>query len=152
MVAMPEFQEGQRVRVRDEGGAPATQPDLGFLGKEGTVHMAQGTRKAVPLRSTSWSSIGRRGRRCMPLAQIGSSRGDRARLMSDPHEMDKYLQNVRWNDLNPDDQVMTGLTLLGVIEAHPDMLTREERDDVARFVGIAQRLMAAQKQNGLPPQ
>ena len=72
--------------------------------------------------------------------------------MSDAHEMDKYLENVRWNDLNPDDQVMIGLTLLGVIEAHPDMLTREERDDVARFVGIAQRSMAAQKQNGLPPQ
>ena len=72
--------------------------------------------------------------------------------MSDPHEMDKFLENFRWNDLNPDDQVMIGLTLLGVTEAHPDMLTREERDDVARFVGIAQRSMAAQKQNGLPPQ
>ena len=72
--------------------------------------------------------------------------------MSDPHEMDKYLENVRWNDLNPDDQVMIGLTLLRVIEAHPDMLTREERDDVARFVRIAQRRMAAQKQNGLPAQ
>ena len=72
--------------------------------------------------------------------------------MSDSHEMDKNLGSLRWNDLNPDDQVMIGLTLLGVTEAHPDMLTREERDDVARFVGIAQRSMAAQKQNGLPPQ
>ena len=72
--------------------------------------------------------------------------------MSDPHEMDKYLANVRWNDLSPDDQVTIGLTLLGVIEAHADMLSREERDDVARFVGIAQRRLAAQKQNGLPPQ
>ncbi len=72
--------------------------------------------------------------------------------MSDPHKMDKYLGSLRWNDLNPDDQVMIGLTLLGVIEAHPDMLTREERDDVARFVGIAQRRMAAQEQNGLPAQ
>ena len=72
--------------------------------------------------------------------------------MSDSHEMDKNLGSLRWNDLNPDDQVMIGLTLLGVTEAHPDMLTREERDDVARFVGIAQRRMAAQKQNGLPAQ
>ena len=72
--------------------------------------------------------------------------------MSDPHEMDKFLENFRWNDLNPDDQVMIGLTLLGVIEAHPEMLTREERDDVALFVGIAQRRVAAQKQNGLPLQ
>ena len=66
--------------------------------------------------------------------------------------MDKYLGSLRWNDLNPDDQVMIGLTLLGVIEAHPEMLTREERDDVALFVGIAQRRVAAQKQNGLPLQ
>ncbi len=72
--------------------------------------------------------------------------------MSDPHEMDKYLGSLRWNDLNPDDQVMIGLTLLGVTEAHPDMLTREERDDLARYVRISQRRKAAQKQNGLPPQ
>ena len=51
--------------------------------------------------------------------------------MSDPHEMDNCLGNVRWNDLNPDEQEMIGLTLLGVTEAHPDMLTRGERDDLA---------------------
>ncbi len=40
---MPEFQEGQRVRVRDEGGKPATQPDMRFLGKEGTIQYGTGT-------------------------------------------------------------------------------------------------------------
>ena len=39
---MPEFQEGQRVRVREGGGDPATQPDSGFLGKEGTVQYGTG--------------------------------------------------------------------------------------------------------------
>ena len=37
VVAMPEFQPGQRVRVRDEGGDPDTQPDKSVLGKEGTI-------------------------------------------------------------------------------------------------------------------
>ena len=41
---MPEFRPGQRVRVRvrGEGGYPATQPDMGFLGKEGTVQYGTG--------------------------------------------------------------------------------------------------------------
>lgn len=39
---MPEFQEGQRVRVREDGGSPATQPASGFLGKEGTVQYGTG--------------------------------------------------------------------------------------------------------------
>ena len=40
---MPEFQEGQRVRVRVEGGAPSSQPDLRRLGKEGTIQYGTGT-------------------------------------------------------------------------------------------------------------
>ena len=69
--------------------------------------------------------------------------------MSDPHEMDKFLENFRWNDLNPDDQVMIGLALLNAAEVRPDMLTREELDDIARFVRLAQRRKAGQKKNGL---
>ena len=36
MAAMPEFQEGQRVRVREEGGASPTRPDK-RLGQVGTI-------------------------------------------------------------------------------------------------------------------
>ncbi len=43
MVAMPEFQPGPRVRVREEGGPPGTQPDMRFLGKEGTIQSGTGT-------------------------------------------------------------------------------------------------------------
>ncbi len=69
--------------------------------------------------------------------------------MSDPHEMDKFLENVRWNDLNPNDQVIVGLALLHAAEVRPDVLTREELDDIARFVRLAHRRKAAQKKNGL---
>ncbi len=71
------------------------------------------------------------------------------RAVSDPHEMDKFLENFHWNDLNPDDQVMIGLALLNAAEVRPDMLTREELDDIARFVRLAHRRKAAQKKNGL---
>ncbi len=37
---MPEFVEDQRVRVREEGGAPSSQPDKCLLGKEGTIFAA----------------------------------------------------------------------------------------------------------------
>ena len=69
--------------------------------------------------------------------------------VSDPHEMDKFLENVRWNDLNPNDQVIVGLALLHAAEVRPDVLTREELDDIARFVRLAHRRKAAQKKNGL---
>ena len=69
--------------------------------------------------------------------------------MSDPHEMDKFLENFRWNDLNPDDQVVIGLALLHAAEVQPDMLTAEELDDIARYVRIARRRKAAQRKNGL---
>ena len=69
--------------------------------------------------------------------------------MSDPHEMDKFLENFRWNDLNPDDQVMIGLALPKAAEVRPNMLTTEELDDIARFVRLAQRRKAAQKKDGL---
>ena len=45
---MPEFQEGQRVRVRDEGGDPATQPDLGILCREGTIRYGTGNLDGGP--------------------------------------------------------------------------------------------------------
>ena len=69
--------------------------------------------------------------------------------VSDPHEMDKFLENFRWNDLNPNDQVVVGLALLHAAEVRPDMLTRRELDDIARFVRVAQRRKAAQRKNGL---
>ena len=34
---MREFQEGQRFRVRDEGGDPTSQPDKRWLGKDGIL-------------------------------------------------------------------------------------------------------------------
>ncbi len=43
MVAMPEFQPGQRVRVRDDGGDPDTQPDESLLGKHGTIWHGTGS-------------------------------------------------------------------------------------------------------------
>ena len=41
---MPEFQRDQRVRVRvrEEGGAPGTQPEMEFLGQEGTIQYGTG--------------------------------------------------------------------------------------------------------------
>ena len=41
MVAIPEFQPGQRVIVREEGGAPSSLPDTRFLGQEGTIQSIQ---------------------------------------------------------------------------------------------------------------
>ena len=35
---MPEFQPQQRVRVREEGGAPSSEPPKRWLGKEGFIH------------------------------------------------------------------------------------------------------------------
>ena len=40
---MPEFQEGQRVRVLEEGGDPSVHPDRKWLGKEGTIQYGTGT-------------------------------------------------------------------------------------------------------------
>ena len=37
---MPEFEMGQRVRVREEGGDPRVQPEKRLLGKEGTIGLA----------------------------------------------------------------------------------------------------------------
>ena len=37
MVTTPEFQPGQRVRVREQGGAPSTRPEQRWLGKEGSI-------------------------------------------------------------------------------------------------------------------
>ena len=43
MVAMSEFQPGQRVRVREEGGDSDTQPDTSLFGKEGTIWHGTGS-------------------------------------------------------------------------------------------------------------
>ena len=40
---MLEFQPGQRVKVREEGGAPGLQPEKRLLGKEGTIRYSAGT-------------------------------------------------------------------------------------------------------------
>ena len=45
---MAEFQPGQRVRVCEEGGKPATQPDMRFLGKEGTIQYGTGNLDGGP--------------------------------------------------------------------------------------------------------
>ena len=37
-----EFQPGQRVRVREEGGAPSSEPPKRWLGKEGTIQYGTG--------------------------------------------------------------------------------------------------------------
>ena len=68
--------------------------------------------------------------------------------MSDPHEMDKYLGNLRWNDLDPDEQELIGLAIWQAAKLRSDVLTTEELDDIARFVRLAQRRKAAQKKNG----
>ena len=43
MVAVPEFQPGQLVRVRTEGGDASSQPDTSLLGKDGTVWYGAGS-------------------------------------------------------------------------------------------------------------
>ena len=68
--------------------------------------------------------------------------------MSDPHEMDKYLGNVRWTDLNHDEQEMIGSALREAAELRPDKLTKEELDDIAGFVRFAQRRKATQGREG----
>ena len=40
--AKSEFQPGQRVRVREEGGASISQPDLRLLGRKGTIQYGTG--------------------------------------------------------------------------------------------------------------
>ena len=39
---MPEFQPQQHVRIREEGGAPSSEPPKRWLGKEGTVQGGAG--------------------------------------------------------------------------------------------------------------
>ena len=39
---MPEFQPGERVRVREEGEEPRVHPDKKWLGKEGTIQYGTG--------------------------------------------------------------------------------------------------------------
>ncbi len=39
---MPELQQRQRVRVREEGGASMSRPHKKYLGKEGTIHHGTG--------------------------------------------------------------------------------------------------------------
>ncbi len=48
MVAIPEFQPGQPVKVREEGGAPGSQPDQSLLGKEGTIQSVTGNTHRGP--------------------------------------------------------------------------------------------------------
>ena len=39
---MPEFQSGQSVRVREDGGDPSSPPDKTLLGKKGTIQVGTG--------------------------------------------------------------------------------------------------------------
>ncbi len=48
MVAMPEFQPGQRVRVREEGGDEGSMPTKRFLGKQGTIQYGTGNPEGGP--------------------------------------------------------------------------------------------------------
>ena len=50
---MPHFEIGQRVKVREKGGAPALQPDKRFLGKQGTVRYSTG----IPLEDLTFYSV-----------------------------------------------------------------------------------------------
>ncbi len=45
---MPEFQEGQRVRVRDDGGDCGSQPDMVYQGEEGTIQYGTGNLDGGP--------------------------------------------------------------------------------------------------------
>ena len=45
---MPEFQEGQRVRVSDEGGDRSSQPDMVYQGKEGPIQYGTGNLDGGP--------------------------------------------------------------------------------------------------------
>ncbi len=45
----------------------------------------------------------------------------------------------RRNDLNPDEPEMIGSGTREAAELRPDMLTKEELDDIARFVRFAKR-------------
>ena len=47
-MAMSEFQPGQRVRVRDEGGDFSYPPDKSLLGKEATIKYGTATWEAGP--------------------------------------------------------------------------------------------------------
>ncbi len=68
--------------------------------------------------------------------------------MSDPYEKDKYLGNVRWNDFTPDEQEMIGSGIQEAAKLRPGWLTREELEDIARFVKFARRRRAAQGREG----
>ena len=46
--AKSEFQPGQRVRVREEGGASISVPDARWLGKEGTIQHGTGNQGGPP--------------------------------------------------------------------------------------------------------
>lgn len=59
--------------------------------------------------------------------------------MSGPHEMDKFLGDFRWNDLTADEQELIGFGIREAAELRPEMLTKEELVDIARFVRFARR-------------
>ncbi len=45
---MPEFRPNQRIRVREEGGDPSSQPDERVLGKEGTIEFGTWSMEGRP--------------------------------------------------------------------------------------------------------
>ena len=48
MVAVPKFHDGQRVRVRDDGGDRSSQPDMVYQGKEGIIQYGTGNLDGGP--------------------------------------------------------------------------------------------------------
>ncbi len=45
---MPEFQPGQRVRVREDGGDSSSRPDRRYIGKWGTIQHRTGNLDGPP--------------------------------------------------------------------------------------------------------
>ena len=57
--------------------------------------------------------------------------------------MDKYIGGEGgWNEFTPDEQVMLGSAIAEAAELRPDWLTKEELEDIARFVRFAKRRKA----------
>ena len=67
--------------------------------------------------------------------------------MTEPndHPMDKYLgADLGWNEFTPAEQEMIGSGIQEAAKLRPGWLTREELDDIAKFVRFAQRRKAGQ--------
>ena len=65
---------------------------------------------------------------------------------SDDDPMDTFLGGeLAWNDFTPDEQALIGYGIAEAAKLRPDMLTKEELEDIARFVRFAQSRKAGQE-------